>query len=278
MATSFPFDAEIAAEIAQYPTRSLSDALDEMVTSYLCFEGEDGADEEKYRYRKSAYYQSYYPYIHPAPWWKRLGWRLKKVDHPHFPEKTSFAEAARFFIWMGRQRLHIKLLNGEAKAFGYALPRNPKDLPVPVPPDVWGEDMSASGIDWKKSAIKENELAFCAVQIVFAEDYELANDNSKETNEPLTTTTPITSIVPQPRRKGRRTLGPQINQAIILLHEKGILKPELSQLSQVAAIRDQVKIILNDFNRDNTDLGEDAILNRLREFLKNINADKSADK
>lgn len=177
MTISFPSDAEIAEELVQYPAASLADALEEMVTQYLCFQTEEGYSEENYAYRKSCYYQSYYPYTHAAPWWKRIYWRFKKVDHPLFTEQTSLEEAARFFIWMGRLPLHTKLSNGEARAFGYALPREPCDKPVLVPIDVWGSDMSSSGIDWKKSAINENGLSFCAVQIVYAEDYELTPDS-----------------------------------------------------------------------------------------------------
>lgn len=182
MTTSFPSDAEIAEELVQYPATSLADALDSMVTQYLCFQTEEGYSEEKYAYRQSCYNQSYHPYTHKAPWWKRIYWHFKKVDHPLFSQQTSLEKAARFFIWMGRMPLHTKLTNGEAKAFGYAIPREPCDKPVLVPLDVWDSDMSSSGINWKKSAINENGLSFCAVQIVYAEDYELTPDNKLTPN------------------------------------------------------------------------------------------------
>ncbi|MDD2325428.1 MAG: hypothetical protein PHW63_05425 [Alphaproteobacteria bacterium] len=280
MTMQLPPDEQIIEELIQSPARSLADALDEMVTEYLCGGDTGYPTHEDYLYRKSCYYQSYYPYTHAATWWKRFCWRFKKVNHPLPPEQTTLVEAAEFFLWIGRQTLHRKLQNGEAKAFGYNVPRSPQDKPLPVPPDVWGENMSASGISWPKSEIKENHLSFCAVQIVFADDYGLTPDNSETANEPhpATTVPIITSIIPKPPKLGRRTLGSKIDQAIVLLYEEGILKPELSQRSQIGAIRDQVKILLNDINRDDTDLGEDAIGKRLSKFFKKIKADKCADK
>jgi len=276
MTTSFPSDAEIAAEIAQYPTRSLSDALDDMVTRYLCFENEEGSDEAKHRYRKLAYYQSYYPFTHEATWWKRLYWHYyKKVDHPHFPEKTSLEEAAKFFIWMGRQSLHTKLLKGEAKAFGYHMPRKPLDLPVPVPSDVWGEDMSASGIDWEKSLINENGLPLCAVQIVFSDDYELTDVKVDEVN---TASPTLTTKKLKRKKRGRPTLSVEIDEAISFLFAHKRISPDDADLAQVEVVRSQVNLTLNLPEDNSKNLGEDVITDHLRVFFRPFRTDKNTDK
>ncbi len=185
MTTFFPSDDEIITELAELPALSLKNALEDMVINYLCGVGENDFDHEKYVYRKSCYYQSYYPYTHKASWWERyIWWHFKKVDHPLLPEKTSLIEAAKFFQFMGRQKLGGSLRDDEARAFAYELPRKASDKPVKVPLDVWGESMSASGINWKKSTVNENGLSLCAVQVVFSYYYELAQlrENKASTN------------------------------------------------------------------------------------------------
>lgn len=175
----FVSDAEIEDLLKEEEYgETLDEALDTFVAKYLL----ENCGEQ-YSQRRRSYDQSYVICPPSTPWWKRLFYRYRRVEHPYDGREDYLYSALAWFDFCAKTTMYYELSRGASIAFGFTPDRQYGDLRKRVPLDVWGDDMSSKGIDWKNSSVSNNGLSFVGIKIVNFRNELLSDEEQEALNE-----------------------------------------------------------------------------------------------
>jgi hypothetical protein len=111
-------------------------------------------------------------------------------------------------------------------AYGYKVPREPRDLPVKLPIDIF----KSAFVNWGKSTIRGAGLEFVSVRVIPpAIARKMQNQLPSPPNSP-----------PARVRIGRPSARSDINAAIMSLYQDGTLPNELPHKSNMSVVKDRI--------------------------------------